>query len=137
MFCREQAARFQQRLGKFEAAGAKVYGIGNGTAPMAADFVSQFGITYDVFTDPSRQVFKLAGMRHKLGIGPMAVVRAARALARGNIQGKTLGDPFQQGGIMVVSPSGEVWFEHADEAVGAHADADDVLAAVQARSDAR
>lgn len=134
MFCREQAARFQDRLSAFEALGVKVVGVGNGTAPMASDFIAQFAITYDVYTDPSREVFRLAGMRHKLGLGLRSLGRAARAMARGNMQGKTQGDPFQQGGILAVDPDGAVWFEHADEAAGAHVDVDVVLAAARAHA---
>ena len=41
---------------------------------------------------------------------------------------------MQQGGVLVLAPGGELWFEHADKVLGAHAAVEDVLAAVQARA---
>jgi len=45
---------------------------------------------------------------------------AIRALKAGNVQGKTAGDPLQQGGVAVVNTSGNVVFIHRDATAGDH-----------------
>jgi hypothetical protein len=131
MFCREQAARAITHLADIHAQGATLVAIGNGTALMAADFVRQFNIPYPVYTDPSRKLYALAGMHRRFGIGLAAVGAMVRALKDGHRQGAVAGDPWQQGGVLVVAPGGKVLFAHADEGAGDHAAWPDVLAAVR------
>lgn len=131
MFCREQVARYQERLPEIAAAGASVLAVGNGTAPMAADFVERFGITFPVFTDPSRETYRIAGMERRLGIGLKTVANGWRALRSGHLQGLTRGDPLQQGGVVVIAPEQGVLFFHSEGAPGEHAPIDDVLAALR------
>lgn len=132
MFCREQAARFQSKLKAFELAGAKVIALGNGTAPMAREFVEQFGIGFEVYTDPTRKVYELAGMRRVFKLGFKTMRASLRAIKSGHRQGKTKGDAFQQGGILAFDAEGAVIFEHIDAGAGLHADVETVLSAVQA-----
>jgi hypothetical protein len=110
-----------------------VVAVGNGTAPMAKDFVEQFAVSYPVFTDPSREVFRLAGMRRTLGLGLKTLGRGLRAMKGGFRQGRTQGDAWQQGGVLGVAPDGQVWFEHIDGSAGDHADVGAVLGALRAR----
>ena len=101
--------------------------MGNGTATMAQDFVERFGIGFAVFTDPSREVFRLAGMRRNFGLGLKTLGRGLRAFKGGFRQGRTQGDAWQQGGILGVAPGDVLWFQHADGGAGDHADIDEVL----------
>ena len=130
MFCREQVARFQEHAEALEARGAKVYAIGNGTAPMAQDFVEQFSVTYPVFTDPGRRSYAAAGMRRSFGLGLKSIALAKRAMAAGHRQGATRGDPWQQGGILVITPQGEVRFHHVDGAAGESGEVEAVMASL-------
>ncbi|MEZ4471490.1 MAG: AhpC/TSA family protein [bacterium] len=132
MFCREQVARFGAVLGEVESMGARMLAIGNGTASMARGFVQQFKVPFPVFTDPSRQVFALAGMKRRFGIGLHTLAVAGRALKEGFRQGRTQGDPWQQGGVLIILPPGEVAFEHVDQGAGDHLDPASVLAALEA-----
>ncbi len=131
MFCREQAARFTARLAEIESLGAKVVAIGNGTAAMAQDFVDNFDVRFDVYTDPSRRSYDAAGLVRGLGINTKSVKSAWRALKGGHVQGRTKGDPWQQGGVLVLGNSGDVLFAHADAAAGDHAELDAVVAALR------
>jgi hypothetical protein len=130
MFCREQVARFDGQLDAIRAQGAEVHAIGNGTAAMAEDFVAQFGVRFPVYTDPSREAFRRAGLVRRFGIGVKSLGLARRALSAGHRQGRTQGDPWQQGGVLVVAPSGEVLWRHADSGVGDHGDPADALRAL-------
>lgn len=110
--------------------------IGNGTAVMAQDFAEQFKVGVPLYTDPSRKSYELAGWRRPTGsaiLGMGTVLKAsARAMKSGFRQGKTQGDTFQIGGVLVIEPSGAVLFEHADKAAGDHANIDDILASLPA-----
>ncbi len=127
MFCREQAAHFQAELEAFDALGVRVVAIGNGTAVMAADFVETFGITFPVYSDPSRAAFAAAGMRTGLGLGLASGKYARRAMRGGLSQGRIQGAPFQQGGVLLVDGDGQAMFQHADKLAGAHMAPSEVL----------
>lgn len=122
MFCREQAARFNERLAEIRGMGAEVVAIGNGTALMAKDFVERFDVRFDVYTDPSKRSYDAAGMVRGLNISTSGLRSAWRALKGGHIQGRTRGDAMQQGGIVIVDADGEAIFAHADGEAGDHAD---------------
>ena len=131
MFCREQAARFNERLTEFEALGAQVIAIGNGTAPMASDFVERFGVDFAVYTDPRRETYEAAGLIRKLRITTTGLKAAYRALKGGHLQGRTRGDPMQQGGVLVLDADGSQLLFHVDSEAGDHAHVDDVVGAVR------
>jgi len=120
MFCREQAAHFQKFIGEFDAIGVRIMGVGNGTHEEAREFVAEFGITYPVFSDPSREAFAAAGMQTRFGIGLSTFKHAKRARSQGFSQGRTQGAPFQQGGLLLMSPEGKRLFMHADRIAGGH-----------------
>lgn len=131
MFCREQAARFNERHTELQALGAQVIAIGNGTAPMASDFVERFGVGFDVYTDPRRETYEAAGFVRKLRITTSGLKAAFRALKGGHIQGRTRGDPMQQGGVLVLAADGSQLFFHVDSEAGDHASVDDVVGAIR------
>ena len=97
---------------------------------MARDFVERFSIEFDVYTDPQRASYKAAGWRRPKGLSLRTFAHAGRAVLGGHLQGRTKGDAFQLGGIIVVGKDGEVLFEHADQEAGDHANVDDVVSAL-------
>ena len=97
---------------------------------MAQDFVEKFSVKFPVYTDPERRSYEVAGWRRPKGFGLRTFAHAGRALVRGNIQGRTQGDAFQIGGLLVMSVDGEVLFEHADREAGDHANIDAVISAL-------
>ncbi len=108
--------------------------IGNGTPAMAQDFAEQFKVGVPLYTDPSRKSYELAGWRRPMGSAVLSMgtmfKAGVRAMKDGFRQGKTQGDAFQIGGVLVIEPGGNVVFEHADKAAGDHANIDDILAAL-------
>ena len=134
MFCREQAARFNENLADIEALGARVVAIGNGTAEMATDFVERFGIRFDVYTDPSRKSYEAAGLLSNLTFSASMLKSAWRALRGGHLQGRTKGNPWQQGGVVVLSGTGQPLLVHADTEAGDHASVQSVIDALRAHA---
>lgn len=55
---------------------------------------------------------------------------AARAAKSGLSQGRTEGDPWQQGGAYVILPDGRVVFSQISEVAGDHFDPEAALAAL-------
>ncbi|MBV1858184.1 MAG: AhpC/TSA family protein [Nannocystaceae bacterium] len=110
--------------------------IGNGSPVMAQDFAEQFKVGVPLYTDPSRKSYELAGWRRPMGsavLGMGTMLKAGvRAMKGGFRQGKTKGDAFQIGGVLVVEPGGAVRFEHADKTAGDHAAIADILASLSA-----
>ena len=99
--------------------------IGNGWPAMAKAFAEKTGFPASVqlLTDPGRETYRLAGFKRSawLTLGPQGWIPAARALIRGFRQGRTAGDPWQQGGALVVAPGGKVVYRHVSVGPAHHA----------------
>ena len=120
-----------ERGSEIAALGASLHAVGNGNALMARDFVEQFAVTFPVWTDPGKETYRLAGFRHIVSANLDTFKAGRRAVKAGFRQGKTQGDPWQQGGTLVVSGAGRLWFAHAASFAGDHAAMDDVLRALR------
>jgi hypothetical protein len=123
---------------EFEKAGAKLAVIGNGQPWMAKSWArhNDFPPAVAVLTDPARKSYDVAGLKRSFAatLKPAAAVSFVRALRRGFRQGRTLGDPWQQGGALVVRPGGQVVFRHVSSGPGDHASASTLLAALHAHT---
>ncbi len=101
---------------------------------MARDFAEQFNVTVPLFTDPGRKSYGAAGWRRPLASAVMGLGKtlkaSVRAMKGGFRQGRTKGDAFQLGGVLVLATDGTVLFEHADSAAGDHAEMGSILAAL-------
>lgn len=90
--------------------------IGQATPRHAAHFRRRMGIELPVLADENRVSYKALGARTgSLGevVGPSVVAKGIVASARhGVIQGRTIGNPMQLGGALVVAPGGQVRFQH-------------------------
>jgi hypothetical protein len=119
---------------EFATVGARLAVIGNGWPAMAKAFAEKVGFppSVQLLTDPGRETYRLAGFKRSLflTLGPQAWVPLIRALLRGFRQGRTKGDPWQQGGALVVSPRGEVVFRHVSLGPAHHASPNSLLRAV-------
>ena len=82
-----------------------------------------------IFSDTRLHAFKAAGLRHGVWrtVGPGALKHAWGAKKAGFSQTKTMGDPWQQGGILVIDPSGALKYAYASEEAGDHPPVQDVL----------
>ena len=99
-------------------------------ADFMAGFREQTGWDRPLYTDPSLEVFAAAqlkrGARHVLTL--RALVPTVKAFARGGRQGLPQGDPWQQGGVLVVAPTGDIVWHHASDHPGDNASGEQILA---------
>ena len=122
MFCRQQAAEFRLHQSEFDALGVNVVFIGNGLPAMADDFIEQQQLTNPVWTDPKRASYRLLGFKRGWSslLNPAVYLYGLKALVAGFRQGKTKGDPMQQGGVLVVKRGGELVFAYTSATAGDH-----------------
>src|SRR4030095_13816858 len=116
------------------AAGAELVVIGNGAPSFIAGFREQTRWDGPVYTDPSLAAYRAAELKRGVAntLDPRSLGNALRAFAGGQRQGRTQGDSWQQGGVLVIPPSGEVKWHHASTRPGDNASARDVVAALRA-----
>jgi alkyl-hydroperoxide reductase/thiol specific antioxidant family protein len=121
---------------KFDAAGARLVVIGQGTPKHAAHFRDQFDLDgLEILVDPDRAAYRIAGT--KVGsvselLGPQSMLKGLRTAATERmVQGPTQGSAAQLGGVLVVAQGGEVAWAHLAENAGDNPPNERVLQAVQ------
>lgn len=114
--------------------GAELVLVGSGSPRQAARFRDDQGLDFPLFVDRRRAAYRAAGLHRGIArtLGPRAVGNALRALRGGFRQRRLQGDPWQQGGTLVVTPAGEVPFRHISRASGDNAEPAAVLDALDA-----
>ena len=118
-----------------EAAGGALFAIGNGSALMARDFAEKFEVDFPLYTDPSRKTYQLAGFkRSALFFGLDTFKNGRRARRAGFKQGAVSGDPWQQGGEVIVAPGSELLFSQASSGPGSHTPIEVLLEVLKAYS---
>jgi hypothetical protein len=136
MHCREHVVQLHRRIDELEATGAGIYVIGNGAPHFIEGFREHTGWRGPLYTDPSLAVYEAAGMKRgvltTLNLG--AGLRSIGALRRGAKQGRTQGDPWQQGGVLVVASNGDVLWSQASDGPGDNASVDEIVAAIRRRT---
>lgn len=121
------------KLDRIEAAGARLVLVGNGSPEQAAGFAKRFaGVT--VLTDPSLDSYRALGMRRGVAatLNPTSVLSGLGAALRGNRQTTVEGDPWQQGGMLLLGPGGQVLHLQRNRSAGDRPDLDRALRALGA-----
>ena len=136
LFCRQQVAELRPHEGDFEARGARLVFIGNGSPTEARTFRDEWCAGCTLLTDPHLRSYREIGARSGVAstLGPRAWVAGIRAFAGGARQTMVKGAPFQQGGVLVVAPGDDVLYSYLSKAAGDHPAVEAVLAAVPART---
>ena len=100
---------------------------------MARDFIAQFNITAPVYVDPKRQMYRTLGMTaNKINIlNPKSIFAGLKASKKGFRQNKVQGDPWQLGGVLLVTPKGDIPYIYRSSYAGDHPDVDAVIEAIQ------
>ena len=116
----------------FEKANARMYVIGSGTPSFIAGFRETTMYDGPIYTDPSLATYRAAELKRSVirTLDPRSLWKGAKALADGHRQGRTQGDAWQQGGVLVVAPSGDVKWQHASDLPGDNATAAQILSAL-------
>jgi len=107
---------------------------------MARDFQERQRVGADVWVDERRRTYRHLGFERSPGstLFRFATMKhALRAWKKGFRQGRTQGDPWQQGGVLVVRAGGEAVSCHVSEEAGDLAPMAEVLEAVRRAAQAR
>lgn len=131
--CHEQVAQLRDATADIEARGARLRIVGNGSVEFARSFAVEHQLEEDVFTDPERSVYSALGMARNLGatFSLGTLTGGVRAFRRGYRQKQVQGDPWQQGGVVIVSQEDELLFEHINQHAGDHPRISDILSAIR------
>ena len=115
-----------------EEKGVRLLVIGNGSAAQARLFAEDQDLVGAVYTDPSGSVYRALGMKRGVfsTFNRRTLRHAARAYLAGFRQSRTQGQPFQQGGVLLVGRQGEVVWAYLSEEAGDHPSNAEILAAL-------
>lgn len=117
-----------------QALGARLVMVGNGSPAHALDFQATQGLRVPLYVDPGLRVYQAfdfaSGLASTLNL--KAVGHALRAWQGGHRQGALQGHPFQQGGLALVLPDGQVPYLHRSAEAGDLPEAQALLAALRA-----
>lgn len=125
--------QLHREVDRMRNAGAEMIVIGNGSPSFIEGFREQTGYHGPLYTDPSLDVYRAAELKRGVTntLNPLGAVGFLKALARGGKQGRTQGDPWQQGGVLVIAPTNEVKWQHASGRPGDNASAADIIGALR------
>jgi hypothetical protein len=121
------------RLAEIRAAGGELVLVGSGSPRQAAGYRRLHAPDCTVLTDPTLEVYRALGLKRGVmaTMGPSTWIGAAGSLARGHVQGKVEGDPWQQGGLFVMAPGGRLVFEQRNRDAAMRPDIDAALRALR------
>ena len=126
---------------RFADAGAPLVVIGQGSPTSAAGFRERLGLDLDLLVDSDRRAYRAVGTKvGKLSelLGPRVIARGLRRARQSRVlQGAVDGHPAQLGGLMLVTPGGEVPWVHLSDDASDYPPNATVLAAVRAALDHR
>ncbi len=118
---------------ELERSGARVAVIGNGQPRFIEDFRRTTQFDGDLYTDPSREAYRACGFAHgvRTTFNVKSATQMVRSLRAGHRQGLTRGDPWQQGGALVVDTQGDLLTVQRSRHAGDHASIGALIAAIE------
>ena len=132
IFCFELSSDLLDLRDKIQEHGAELALVGNGNPIHAMEFMSQLGLTRGVYTDPGRVLYKglqmAQGVRSSINLS--STIHVKRAIERGFRQRRIQGDPWQQGGVMLIRKNGEVPWLYRSKVAGDHPSTDEIVRAL-------
>lgn len=105
-------------------AGARLAFVGNGSPAMAQAFREEADLPAEVrlLVDPGLELYRALGFRRGVlkALSPRSVGAAVGAWRKGFRQGRTQGDPWQNGGVVLIDRAGELRYHHVSARSGDH-----------------
>ena len=110
----------RSHLDDIHQAGAELVIIGNGQPIFAAAFKKHFKLSTPLYVDPELITYNAAGLKRSKAstIGSKVWLPAAKAFLTGHFQGRTEGDPYQQGGVFIIMPDNKVAYSYISKHSG-------------------
>lgn len=110
--------------------------VGSGTPDQARRFADEEQVIGTMVTDPTLEAYRIGGMRRGVltVMNAKAARHAVRAWREGHRQRRTQGDPWQQGGVVVVealSRGGRIALHHAASEAGDPTDFSGIVRALE------
>jgi hypothetical protein len=132
VFCKEQVVQLHREDENIRQAGAELVVVGNGAPHFIKGFREETSYEGKLFTDPSLESYKLAGLKRGFFrvINPVALVYAVRGYARGARQTRMKGDAHQLGGVLIIDVESRILFQHTENIAGDLVDKVKLLAAL-------
>jgi peroxiredoxin len=132
--CAEQVTELIPRLDELARAGVRTVLVGNGSPEQRAEFVARHALDKapaEVVTDPTLTAYRALSLVRSswATFGPRAIVETARAMGRGFPHRPAAGDGTQQGGVLVIDPTGLLRLYRRSRSIGDHAPASDLVEA--------
>ncbi len=127
-------AQLCPELSTIRQTGAELVVVGNGSVRYANIFREDMKLDAPLYVDPTLKTYQTIGFKRSIWrtIGPPAWRHAFRAFRSGFRQKGVKGDPWQEGGVLIVMPDGKVPYSYMSEAAGDHPAVKDVISALKA-----
>ena len=136
LFCRQQVMEMDAYTPSIRSRGAELFVIGNGSVEEARAFRASQALQCQMLTDPARLTFRALGMPRGFHtvLRPSVLVRAVKARQQGFRQSGVAGDPYQQGGVVVIAKGGQELYRFVSRAAGHRPRPKEVIAALERAS---
>jgi len=131
--CRDYLGQVSDRLPEIEALGGSALGVSVGADHQARWLTDERGIRFPLLVDSDRRVYDALELPRKwwVALNPRGWWNYARALARGNRQGRFI-EPNQLPGLTLLDAGADAVWVHRGRALGDYPDLDEVLARLRA-----
>ena len=109
--------------------GAELVVVGNGRPEHAEDFRSEQNLTFPLLVDPEMTAYRAAGLKRGItdAVNLRMLRHGVRALRKGFRQTKLQGDPWQLGGVFVITPTGKLPYQQISREAGDHPEPGQIL----------
>ena len=133
LLCREQVSRLSRIVPELRALGANVVVVGSGRPQFARAFREDLALDVPILVDPDLVSYRAAGMQRTLRatVSLGLLKNAWRAYRAGHRQRAVEGDPWQQGGVLVLGPGDRDVYTYISQVAGDHPDEAEIVAAVR------
>lgn len=120
------------RLGELDGRGADALAVSPGAANQARWLLDEQGIRFPLLVDPQRRVFDALDLPRRwwVSINPRGWINYARAIARGNRQGRIV-EPNQLPGLAILDAGANPAWVHRGRALGDYPKLERVLSLVE------
>ena len=126
--CRDYLRTVSDRYDEITDAGAAALGLSVGADFQAEWLQQEYGIPFELLVDPERNVLDALALQRKLSIvlNPKGYATYAKAIFRGNRQGKIV-SPLQAPGLALLDADANAVWVHRGKALGDYPTLDEVL----------